>query len=73
MKTQQVFDYVVTESEKVKDDNGQIESIKKTILVKGSLPAFDEANAKIKAMAKVNIDVITDIDEVEVSVKPFCG
>ena len=48
MKTQTVFSYVVTESVKVKDDNGNIESIKKKILAHGVLPAYDESNARIK-------------------------
>lgn len=73
MKTQEIYEYVVTESIKVKDDNGQVESTKKKILGKGGLPAFDVDNAKIKAMAATTIPDSVDIDEVEVLVRPFCG
>jgi len=72
MKTQEVFSYVVTESVKAKDDNGNIESVKKKILGSGTLAAFDEANAKVKASHAVGLSEV-DLDEVEVLVRPFCG
>ena len=72
MKTQEIYKYAVTENVKIKDDNGQIESIKKNLLSSGTLAAYDEANAKIKALQGVKLDGI-DLDEVEVLVRPFCG
>ncbi len=78
MKEQELFTVAVTESEKVKDDNGNIDSIKKRVIFKDSaLPAYGLENAKAKALAaamKVKGEkAIKDIDEVEVLVRPFCG
>jgi len=69
MKTQGIFSVVVTENEKIKDDNGQIESIKKRVIFsKSDLPAYDEANAHVKATlaaGKVKGEkAIRDADEV---------
>ena len=76
MKTQEIYAGIVTENEKIKDDNGQIESIKKRVIYSTSeLPAYDEANARVKIMAAAsNVkgdNAIKDIDEVEVKVRPF--
>ncbi len=79
MKTQEIFGVVVTENEKIKDDNGQIESIKKRVIYsKSDLPAYDEANAKIQATlaaGKVTgVKGIKDVAELEVeATRPFCG
>lgn len=76
MRTQEIYTGVVTENEKIKDDNGQIESIKKRVIYSTfDTPAFDEANAKVKILAaasKVKGEkAIKDLDEVEVKVRPF--
>lgn len=76
-RTQEIYTGIVTESEKIKDDNGQIESIKKRVIYSTTeLPAYDEDNAKIKiilAASKVKGEkAIKDVDEVEVKVsRPF--
>lgn len=77
-KTQEIFSGTVTENEKIKNDNGQIESIKKRVIFSTiELPAFDAENAKVKIMtlaSKVTGDkAIKDIDEVEIKVYPFPG
>lgn len=77
MKTQEIFAVVVTENVKIKDDLGQIESIKKRVIYSAiDIPAFDEDNAKAKALIAANkvsgAKAIKDIDEVEVKVsRPF--
>lgn len=72
MKTQSLFNWAVVETVKVKDDNGQVESEKLKVHGKGTaMPAFDEANVKIKAMAHVTLPEGTDIDEVKVVVSCF--
>jgi hypothetical protein len=78
MKEQELFTVAVTESEKIKDDNGNIDSIKKRVIFKDvALPAYGLENAKAKALAaamKVKGEkAIKDIDEVEVTAKPFRG
>ncbi len=78
MKTQETFSVVVTENVKAKDDNGQIESVKKTVIfTESALPAYSVESAKIKAViaaSKVKgIKAIVDVDEVEVACRPFCG
>ncbi len=74
MKTQNIYSYVVTENENVKDaKTGQIEKVKKNVLISGVVAAYDEANAKLKAMDNLSDAVGPDIDEVEVLVRPFCG
>lgn len=74
MKTQEIFSYVVTENENVKDaKTGQIEKVTKKILDDGTVAAYDEANAKIKVMDELGTLEGVDIDEVEVLVRPFCG
>lgn len=78
-REQEIFAVVVTENEKVKDDNGQIESIKKKVIFADSaLPAYSPDNAHTKAVAEAikvkGGKAIKDIDEVEVKVtRPFCG
>ena len=76
MKTQEIFAVVVTENEKVKDENGNIESVKKRVIYSAiDIPAFDENNAKAKALIAANkvagVKGIKDLDEVEVIVRPF--
>lgn len=72
MKTQSIFKYVVTENVNIKDAaTGQIEKIEKKILSAGTLAAYDEANAKVQAQAKVDLKD-ADAAEVEVVVHPFC-
>ncbi len=76
MKTQEIYNVVVTENEKVKDDNGQIESIKKNVIyAKNAISAYTPENALIKAVvAAVKANEGTfDVDELEVKVRPFCG
>ncbi len=78
MKTQDIFAVVVTENEKTKDDNGNIDSIKKRVIYSAiDIPAFDENNAKAKALLAANkvagVKGIKDLDEVEVKVSPFPG
>ncbi len=74
MKTQQIYQYVVTENKNVKDaKTGQIEKVEKEILEYGTIAAYDEANAKIKAQAAADISEAVDLNEVEVLVRPFCG
>lgn len=78
MRTQEIYTGIVTENEKIKDDNGQIESIKKRVIYSTfDTPAFDEANAKVKIMAAASKvqgkNAIKDLDEVEVKVRPFLG
>lgn len=74
MKEQEIYSYVVTENENVKDaKTGQIEKVKKNILGYGCIAAYDVDNAKIKATAKAIEDKGVDIDEVKVLVRPFCG
>ncbi len=74
MKTQEIYCYVVTIDKKEKDDNGQIDSIRKSILDDGTVAAYDKENAKLKIMADLGpLDEKADIDEVEVLVRPFCG
>lgn len=74
MKTQEIFSYVVTMNVNVKDaSTGQIEKVTKKILDDGTVAAYDEANAKIKALNALDIEETVDIDEVEVLVRPFCG
>ena len=75
MKTQEIFAGQVTENVKIKDENGNIESIKKRVICSVTdLPAYDEDNAKIKltlAAGKVTgVKGIKDPDEVEVKVRP---
>ncbi len=78
-RTQDIFAVVVTENEKTKDDNGQIESIKKRVIYSTiDLPAYSPDNAHTKAIlaaAKIKgINAIKDEDELEVKVtRPFCG
>lgn len=76
MKTQEIYTGVVTENVKVKDENGQIESIKKRVIYSAiDIPAFDEKNANSKALAAAikvqGKNAIKDLDEVEVKVRPF--
>jgi hypothetical protein len=73
MKEQKVYKYVVTEAVKVKDDNGQIESIDKNVLGEGTITAYDDANAKLQATIK-HATVIDKANkkEVKVDVNPFC-
>ncbi len=76
MRTQEIYTGIVTENEKIKDDNGQIESIKKRVIYSTfDTPAFDEANAKVKILAAASKvqgkNAIKDLDEVEVKVRPF--
>lgn len=77
MKTQELFNVAVTENEKVKDDNGQIESVKvRVIFSQSDMPAYDKGNATVKAVlaaGKVTgVKGIKDPDEVEVKVSsPF--
>lgn len=74
MKEQKVYKYVVTEDVKVKDDNGQIESIDKNVIGEGTLTAYDDANAKLQATIKHATDIKkANQKEVKVSVSPFCG
>jgi hypothetical protein len=71
-KTQELYNWAVVESVKVKDDLGQIENTK--IKVHGSgtaLPAFSVDNAKLKAMDLVKLPEGTDIDEVKVEISNF--
>lgn len=73
-KTQSLYNYAVTETIKVKDDNGQIESTKIKVHGQGTaMPAFSTENAKIKAMAAVTLPEGHDIDEVKVEVVNFHG
>lgn len=77
MKEQSIFKVVAAESEKVKDDNGNIESVKKRVIFSDdAMPAYSEGNAIIKAaIAASKVQgkkAIKDIDEVEVTAKPFC-
>ena len=76
MKTQEIYSGIVTENVKVKDELGQIESIKKRVIYSAiDIPAFDEDNAKAKALIAANKvtgdKAIKDLDEVEVKVRPF--
>jgi hypothetical protein len=76
MKEQGIYKVVATESEIIKDELGQVESRKKRVIFKDdAMPAFDEKNAIIKtaiAASKVKGEkAIKDIDEVEVTAKPF--
>jgi len=78
MKTQEIFAAVVTENVKIKDENGNIESVKKRVIYSAfDIPAFDENNAKAKALIAANkitgVKAIKDLDEVEVKVRPFQG
>ena len=71
MKTQEIFSYVVTENINVKDaTTGQIEKVDKNILGSGTIAAYDEANARLKAIVGLTP---TNIDEMEVLVRPFCA
>ena len=73
MKTQEIFSYVVTENINVKDaTTGQIEKVAKKILGSGTVAAYDEANATLKAMKGIGLTHV-DLDEVEVLVRPFCS
>jgi len=73
MKEQQEFDYVVTEDVPVKGaETGLVEKMRKRILGKGTITAYDSDNAKIKAQAVTDISK-ADIDEVKVKIRPFCG
>ena len=73
MKTQEIYQFVVTENINVKDAvTGQIEKVTKNVLDYGTIAAYSEANAKVKALDMCDAKPI-DIDEVEVLVRPFCG
>lgn len=72
MKKQDLYNWAVVEDVKVKDDNGQVESTKLIRHKAGTaMPAFDEANVRIKAMALTTLPEGTDVDEVRVEVRPF--
>jgi hypothetical protein len=72
MKTQSLWNWAVVEDVKVKDDLGQIESTKlKRHNAGTAMPAFDEANVTLKAMAITQLPEGTDIDNVRVEVRPF--
>ena len=72
MKEQQLFNYAVTETIKVKDDNGNVESSKLKVHGSGmALPAFDSENAKLKALSLVKLPEGCDIDEVNVAISNF--
>ncbi len=73
MKTQEIYNYVVTENINVVDaETGLIVKTEKKILGSGTVAAYDEPNAKLKAMKGISMTDV-DIDEVEVLVRPFCG
>lgn len=72
MKEQEVYNYVVTESVKNKDDNGQIESVDKNILGTGQVTAYDDASAKVQAQNKTDLKA-ANIKEVKVDVSRFPG
>jgi len=73
MKTQDTYDYIISEAIKVKDENGNIESIKKSVIGRGSVEAFDEANARIKAQSETDFEEVKDIDEVTIEIRTFRG
>lgn len=76
MKTQEIFNVAVTLNKNVENaTTGLIEKVVKEVLFKDSaLPAYDSANAKIKATAAALAKrPSVDLDEVEVLVRPFCG
>jgi hypothetical protein len=73
MKAQETYDYIISEAIKTKDDNGNIENIKKSVIGRGSVEAFDEANAKIKAQFATDLKEVKDIDEVKIEIRTFRG
>jgi hypothetical protein len=73
MKEQKVYNYVVTEDVKVKDDNGQIESVDKNIIGQGTTTAYDKDNARLQATVKHATAIKkANVKEVKVDVNPFC-
>lgn len=73
MKTQSIFNYVVTENVNVKDAaTGQIEKVEKKILGQGTIAAYTPENAKVQAQQKAKTTG-ADMAEVEVLIAPFCG
>ncbi len=76
MKTQNVYNVVVTENVNVKDaTTGQIEKIRKNILFSGVVAAYDSDNAKLQATQKAlktAAGKTADMEEVAAIASPFC-
>lgn len=70
MKTQQPYNYIVTEDVFVTGATGLVEKTIQKILGRGTVTAYDDANARIQATLAVDMKDV-DVTEVQVLVRPF--
>lgn len=73
MKTQESYDYKVLEDVQKTDNAGQLVAITtKRTISSGSVNAFNEDNARVKAQHETKFPDDCVIDNVEIRVRPFC-
>ncbi len=70
MKKQRPFDYIVSEDVPVMGATGLIEKTIQKILKRGTLTAYDEANASVQAVLLADMKGV-DVTEVHVDVRSF--